>query len=124
VVFQSEHAGPRRRVEQHARNEVVFREVNERIAELNGPDKAVDVSLFICECSDASCAESVQITLGEYEQVRANGACFVVVPGHQLRLLERVVDGTSRFLVVEKVGPAASVARESDPRQPRPEARL
>lgn len=103
--------------ERSARNQVVFREVNERIAELAGHASEVSVSMFICECSDSGCAESLRITPHEYEDVRAHGARFVVVAGHQLPGLERVVDGTSRFLVVEKIGAAGSIARESDPRR-------
>ncbi len=103
-------------VEQNARNQVVFREVNEHIAELTTLASETDVNLFICECSDTACAESLEITAAEYERVRADGAQFVVVRGHELPEIERVVDGTDRFLVVEKLGTAASIARDSDPR--------
>ena len=122
-MFQSEAStrfgasGTAGAVEKNARKQVVFREVNERIAALSGQLSEIGVSLFICECSDSACAESLEITPAEYEQVRAHGARFVVVPGHQLAEVERVVDGTSRFLVVETVGSAASIACDSDPRR-------
>jgi hypothetical protein len=103
--------------ERKARNEIVFREVNERIAELTGEWNVTGVSLIICECSDQHCAEALEITSTEYEQVRADGARFVVLVGHQLPEQERVVDGNDRFLVVEKVGPAATLARAADPRR-------
>jgi hypothetical protein len=103
--------------ERNARNQLVFREVNERIAELSGEWGQTDVSLFICECSDQACAETVEITPAEYERVRGDGARFVVRAGHQLPELEHVVEGNGRFLVVEKVGPAVTIARASDPRQ-------
>jgi hypothetical protein len=73
--------------------------------------------LFVCECSDQECAEALEITAAEYERVRADGARFVVCAGHQLPELERVVEGNDRFLVVEKVGPAGTIARASDPRR-------
>jgi hypothetical protein len=95
----------------------VFREVNEQIAALTTLVSETDVNLFICECSDSACAESLEITAAEHERVRANGAQFVVVSGHQLPEIEQVVDGTARFLVVEKLGAAASIARNADPRQ-------
>jgi hypothetical protein len=103
-------------VEKNARNQVLFREVNEHIAELSNDGREMSVSLFICECSSEACAESLEITAAEYERVRRHGARFVVLPGHQLPDLERVVEGSSRFLIVEKLGAAAAIARASDPR--------
>jgi hypothetical protein len=104
-------------VEKNARNQVLFREVNEHIAELSSAESEAGVSLFICECSNEACAEPLEITPAEYEQVRTDGARFVVLSGHQLPEVERVVDGNGRFLVVEKLGAAATIARASDPRQ-------
>ena len=103
-------------VEKCARNQVIFREVNEHIADLGRRWSVTGVSLFICECSDPECAESLRITPAEYEWVRADGARFVVVSGHQLPEGECVIETNDRVLVVEKVGPAATVARTSDPR--------
>ena len=99
------------RVEKLARNQVVFREMNERIAELTGLINETGINLFICECSDPACAESLEISAGEYEAVRADGARFVVMSGHQLPEVECVVDGNGRFLVVEKIGQAGEIAR-------------
>jgi hypothetical protein len=104
-------------VEQAARNQTVFREVNENVAKLTGLVTEVGYNLFICECSDTSCAESLEITAAEYEGVRAQGTRFVVVPGHELEAVERVVEGNRRFLVVEKLGPAAEIADAADPRR-------
>ncbi len=103
-------------VEQNARNQVLFREVNEHIAELSNDWRETRVSLFICECCSHACAEALEITPAEYERVRADGARFVVLPGHQLADVERVIEGSGRFLVVEKLGAAAATARASDPR--------
>jgi hypothetical protein len=102
--------------EKCARNQVVFREVNERIAELTADWRQTEMSLFICECSDPGCAESLEISSNEYERVRADGARFAVLAGHQTPEFERVVGGNGRFLVVEKIGTAAAIARDSDPR--------
>jgi hypothetical protein len=103
-------------VEKDARHQVLFRAVNEHIAELCTDGAEVSVSLFLCECSSEACAEALEITAAEYERVRTDGARFVVLPGHQLSDLERVIEGSSRFLVVEKLGAAAAIARASDPR--------
>ena len=103
--------------EKNTRSQVVFREVNERIAELAVEWAQTGVSLFICECPDHECSEALEITPVEYERVREDGARFVVRAGHQLPKLERLVERNSRFLVVEKVGGAGALARGSDPRQ-------
>jgi hypothetical protein len=102
--------------EQAARNQLVFREVNERIAELNERNENGS-GIFICECSDPACAEAIEMAADEYEAVREEGTRFVVVSGHQIPELERVVDGNDRFLVVEKVGSAGEIAHADDPRE-------
>ena len=104
-------------VEEAARRQTLFREVNENIANLTGLQTETGYTLVVCECSLLDCADSLEITTDEYESVRAQGTRFVVVPGHQLDGVERVVDGNSRFLVVEKVGHAAEIANGHDPRR-------
>lgn len=103
-------------IEKDALNQVAFREVNERIAELSAEWRRTEIGPFVCECSNPACAESLAIAPAEYERVRADGARFVVLRGHELPEVERVVDGNDRFLVVEKVGQAAAIARDADPR--------
>lgn len=104
-------------VEDKANQQVLFREVNERIAELGGDWSETGVSLFVCECSNPACAEALEIAPDEYERVRNNSARFIVAAGHQLPEVERVVESNDRFLVVEKFGAAAVVARSADPRR-------
>lgn len=98
-----------------ARRETVFREVNENIASLTNLLSETEYQLFICECSDTDCAESVDLSADEYEAVRASGTRFVVKPGHQVAGIERVVEGNGRFLVVEKIGRAADIAQGNHP---------
>ncbi len=96
------------------KNEALFREVNERIREITTYDSDVE---FLCECSDDACTESVRMTLGEYEGIRADPTHFSVVPGHQVEDIETVIISNDRFAVVEKtVGDATKVALETDPR--------
>lgn len=99
-----------------ARRETLFREVNENIASLSGLITETDHQLFVCECSNTECAESLELTAEEYEAVRAHPTRFVVKPGHQLAGIERVVEGNGRFLVVEKVGRGADIAQADDHR--------
>jgi hypothetical protein len=100
------------------RNEALFREVNERIEDVSTTLAPDDVPMeFLCECDDPDCVEKVSATRAEYETIRAVATHFVVLPGHEDPSVERVVQKTERFLVVEKEGRAAREAQEDDPRE-------
>jgi hypothetical protein len=85
-----------------ARTEALFRDVNERIAESAQRFEAGSTQ-FVCECADPNCTHRVDATLDEYEEVRADGATFMLTPGHEQEDIERVVSDRGRFHVVEKV---------------------
>jgi hypothetical protein len=102
--------------EQIARNDAIFREANERIgaaAQKLGQDDQVP---FICECADAQCRDVVRLTLREYEDIRSSPTRFFVVPEHEGEEASEVVARRPTYLVIEKVGLAAEVAAELDPR--------
>jgi hypothetical protein len=103
------------RNERLARNEAMFRSVNERVEEVvqPGPTEAID---FLCECGDAECVEKITLTRKEYESIRTDGAQFAVVTGHEIPAIENVVRRADRFLVVRKHPEEAQIARETDPR--------
>lgn len=97
-----------------ARNESLFREVNENIARLeerHGTTWAEPI--FLCECSDAECADHLAVAPDVYARVRREPRRFFVVPGHEDPQLERVVETHRDFLVVEKTGAAGVVAEET-----------
>jgi hypothetical protein len=104
------------REERLAKNEAVFRTVNESIGEQASRFGGLDQYEFICECATAGCFERVALTRAEYESVRQDGKRFFVVPGHQDIQVEFVVETHPTFLVVEKDGPAGEVAEATDPR--------
>jgi thioredoxin 1 len=114
---RSAEVSPGAAVEDKAKKQVLFREVNERIAELSREWGETDVSLFVCECSNPECAEALEIRPDEYERVRAHADRFVVAAGHHQAEVERVVEDSDRFVVVENHGAAAEIARASDPRR-------
>ena len=98
-----------------ARNEVMFRAINERIRELavRFDQAAGDPVAFVCECADETCVERVHLTTEQYDDVRAIPARFVVVPGHEATpLVERVLYRSDDFVIVRKIGLAGDVARE------------
>ena len=105
--------------EAKARNEALFRRVNEKIEAVSQTISATDTTMdFLCECDDVECRKTVNATRAEYESVRAVPTHFIVVPGHVDGGVERVIASNERFLIVEKQGAAAKLAEESDPRDP------
>jgi hypothetical protein len=105
------------RADRLAKNEAVFRDVNERVEEVaRTPGAAGALTEFLCECVNGDCYEHVQLSLAEYEQVRSNATHFLVAPGHVDTTIETLVRETERFAIVEKQGEAAEEAKELDPR--------
>lgn len=106
--------------ERVARNEALFRQVNERVREVSDAFAAVDPSPieFVCECGREDCTEPVPLTLPEYERVRSVATQFVVVPGHVISEVESVVERRDLYVVVEKHPQQARIAQELDPRAP------
>ena len=98
-----------------ARNEDLFRQVNEKIDDLavrHGDD--VHVYEFFCECSDVSCSERVRMTLPQYAHVRDDPARFVVVKDHVLHEIEHVIEHVGDHVLIEKHGRAGEVAIKLD----------
>jgi hypothetical protein len=99
-----------------ARTEALFRDVNERIAESARRFDA-DETEFVCECSDPGCTHRLEASLDEYEDVRADGATFMLAPGHERGEIEEVREHRGRFVVVEKMQAAVrATVRRLDPR--------
>jgi hypothetical protein len=107
--------------EQVARNEVLFREFNERVEDVaesfdirgEGDSMTID---FVCECGRMDCLERIPVTRRQYESVRSNPRRFLTARGHEDPEVARVVEDHPDFLVVEKLEEAAEVAVENDPR--------
>jgi hypothetical protein len=96
-----------------ARNEALFRQVNERI---NDVAQDAETLILLCECGDLECRETLEMTPADYEAVRAEGEFFFIIPEHEDPAVERVIERRARLLVVEKLGEGGDVARELDPR--------
>jgi hypothetical protein len=106
------------RFQRQARNEALFREVNEQIAQLGarldaGSAEGTD---FLCECGEeGGCGQRVQVPLEVYERVRAQDDRFVVKPGHETPEIERAVEWTDAYVVVDKIRAAEPFVAD-DPR--------
>jgi hypothetical protein len=98
-----------------ARNEAMFRAVNERVEEVVQPGAGEEID-FLCECGNAECTEKVTLARREYEQVRSDATQFAVVSGHEIPEIEEIVLQRDRFLVVRKHPDEADIAQQTDPR--------
>jgi hypothetical protein len=101
-------------LERLARNQALFREVNERLLELaEGLDGSMQ---FVCECSNEDCTHTVNLNHEEYESIRAHSTFFVVATGHEILQVENVVDRHDGWTIVQKVT-ASDYAVQTDPRR-------
>jgi hypothetical protein len=100
--------------ERAARNEALFREVNEQVESLADGEGAE--TKFLCECSDDRCTERLDVPRAVYEAVRAHPRRFLVLPGHADDF-EHVVEHAAGYAVVEKEGRAGEIAEQTDPRR-------
>jgi hypothetical protein len=96
-----------------ARNESLFREVNENIARLEERHGISTEPVFLCECSNADCTEHLAVEPDVYARVREEPRRFFLIPGHEDPQLERVVETHRDYLIVEKTGAAGEVAEET-----------
>lgn len=103
----------------------LLRELNEQIAEV-GPGFGFQRGgrmRFVCECGNDECMQAVELTLVEYEALRAHARCFAIAPDHENPVVEIVTVQTSRFAVAETfVGEASRIPEETDPRGSWPRA--
>jgi hypothetical protein len=82
-------------------NEQLFRAVNDEVREVRADQDGPRIA-FVCECADRDCRERLEASDAEYRAIRAGENRYLVVPGHVVPEIERVVETTSRYTVVEK----------------------
>ena len=107
--------------EKVARNNALFREVNDRIEFAAADAGLVGNNLvpFICECSDGACTTIIRLSLDAYRHVRSNPRWFAHALGHE-ESRDGVVTPVERhdtYVVVEKVGRAGAITQALDERQ-------
>lgn len=97
-------------------NEAVFRRLNESVkknlteikalAEESNQDYLIrqdDTPLhFYCECSDEDCRQRIQMKPSTYDRIHKNRNCFILIGGHQTKVVEKVVRKEPNYWVVEK----------------------
>lgn len=102
-----------------AENEFVFREFNERVKK--GFDELKRVSKeegqiqslsdydspmqFFCECSDENCRKRIKLKPSLYNKLHERRDHFVIICGHDIKSIEKVVEMKPNYWVVEKFVP-------------------
>ena len=101
--------------EQIALNESTFRDINEAIEA--GRRERVGLVPFVCECGRLGCTSVIELTLLEYEDVRAHSRLFLVLPGHEAEFEEHRLEDPRYTVVAKPEGPLGDIADETDPRR-------
>jgi hypothetical protein len=86
-------------------NEVIFRSVNKDVATFINDDPELsgeDTALFYCECSKPECLEKIKLTAKEYGELHQSNKHFVILIGHEHPEVEKVIEKTKNYEVVEK----------------------
>lgn len=94
-------------LERLVRNQMLLREVNDRIADIFGGTEEIFVgedslTEFLCECSNSDCTATLALSLLEYRGIRSSPNLFVLLPGHETAEVDRVVEAHATFSLVEK----------------------
>ena len=92
---------------ERAANEATLREVQ---AELELSRQRVPI---VCECDDTSCHAPILLGDEEYELVRSDGTCFVIVTGHSTD--GEILEESEGHMIVHKTGLGAELSQELDP---------
>jgi hypothetical protein len=70
------------------------------LANASGPDG--QLIPFLCECADAECRGSVEITVWRYEDIHLDDGHYVILPGHTRIAGEEIVEENSYYEIVKK----------------------
>jgi hypothetical protein len=88
-----------------AKNQALFRALNERLDEFNSASaSSVDTFTIACECGDMDCIEMIEIDPRDFLEIRREPHGFAVLPAHVLPDVEVVVRDSDHYVVVKKAG--------------------
>ena len=85
---------------QHLMRSAFSRAVNDDLIGLSAAHGGI--RRIVCECSRRMCTELLDVAAADYEAVRAHPTRLLVVPGHELADVQRVVSRTRFVAVVQE----------------------
>jgi hypothetical protein len=102
-----------------AENESRFRSINDRVERdleqlVDDPNEQLP---FVCECAQRTCNATIELSIAEYERIRAQSTLFAVAPGHEIADVEDVVERQERHFVVRKHPETRAIVERTDPRR-------
>lgn len=98
-----------------------FDEMNKLAEEDNQPEYLIshdpqDRPLhFHCECADDKCAKRILVNHHEYNEIHKHRDRFVIVPGHEVESIERIIRREPGYNVVEKLSSPPDKANRLNP---------
>jgi 5-bromo-4-chloroindolyl phosphate hydrolysis protein len=111
-----ENGSQRDREVRAARNQSLFRAVNEKLRELNQAFVEVSETYAVaCECADTTCVETLHIAMEQYVEVREHPSRFVVLKDHVFADVERIVAQNDGYAIVEKNASVRDISESTDP---------
>ena len=66
--------------ERVAKNDLAFKDANDRIRGAAAGHGIAERVPFICECADSGCTQILQLSLAEYEMIRTHARRFLHAP--------------------------------------------
>jgi hypothetical protein len=106
-----------------ARNQELFRELNNAISKLR---YSSSFNEYVCECGLKTCLGTITLTTRQCEQIRSDPTRFVVLPGHWSKKHERIVGEGRGYQLVQRIDGIVVPPRQgtrgwrSRKRRPRP----
>jgi len=91
------------------RNEELMEQLNRRIERTLGEirdeeDEDADAPIaFLCECSQLDCRDRIHMAPSRFDRIHRDPDLFIVIPGHEILEVERVVDQEGDALIVRKL---------------------
>jgi hypothetical protein len=95
-------------IDEPIRNEQIMRGRNTKAKEgvkkffQNTPEVTQTPAAFKCECSMLECEQQVSISIAEYEAAHERRDRFVIYPGHETDMVEKVITRKPGYYIVEK----------------------
>jgi hypothetical protein len=101
----------RRKAERVRKNEAAFKAHNERRKAIEQAAVASDQPIpFVCECGDANCWDSVNLTIPEFNHAHDRPLGYAVKPLHIMPDYEWVVEQHDTHWIVQKYAPGQAPA--------------
>ncbi len=97
------------RAQRMRRNEELMEQLNRRIERTldeirDEADEDPDAPMaFLCECSRLECRERIEMTPSRFDRIHRDPDLFMLVQGHEMPDIERVVDQEGDVLIVRKL---------------------